>query len=474
MKRKRFNFNIAFFDETGLEAHTIKSLKLIIFGIAFGTVFFNITGGVAMTGYLESLGTSNFTFGLLYAIGPAAAPMQLVASYILERTRKRKMLFITFGIIQRMSWLPFGLVPLFVPMEPPALRIWTAAFFLVVSAVTNPFVNVSFFSLAADLIPMDIRGSYLAVRSRIATMFGVAGGLLTAWFLDSFTGADYRYAFVFTLAAIMGTLDILCFTGVKFPPMAASEKREKFSGMIKQVVKNKRYMKFVIFMTCYWFSVSLSLPFYLRYQFEIIGFSNTFITFIVQIIPSICSIIMVKRWGRAIDAHGCRAVMRLSCGITSVTSFLWIILPGKNSAPAIIMVIAVYTISGCIYAGFDIGQTNIMMSYAPKENRSLYIAVFFMTTSLIGIGGGNAAGGWLLDNVFALLETEGGRMTKYNYIFALTAILRFITVYIALPRLIRDENGATVRGLLRSAGESLRITAQRMKLRLGIGNGKRK
>ena len=451
--RKLSNIRLDLFDETGLEMHTIKSLKLVILAMALGTISFNITGGVAMTGYLTELGASDFTFGLIYAIGPLAAPLQLLASYILERTRKRKSIFITAGIVQRMSWLPFGLVPFFVPMEQPVLRIWMVSLFLLISAVLVPFVNVPFFSLAADLVPMNIRGSYFAVRSRVATMFGVAGGILTAWFLDSFSGFS-SYAFVFTLAAIAGTLDILCFFSVKFPPMAESEKSERFAGMMLRVIKNKGYMKFTLFMTLWFFSVNLSGPFYFKYLRNVVELSNTYITVLVQILPSICSIIVVRRWGRMLDLHGNKSIMQLTNGILCIAPFLWIFVSGNIAA--IIMVTIIAFMQGCLFAGFEIGANNIMLGHAPPVNRSMYIAVYFMLTSMIGIGLANATGGWLLENVFAVFERAniiilGVKMTRYNYIFALTAVLRCVMIYIALPRLIREDNNTPVRQLLRGA-----------------------
>ena len=472
MKKNIFNFNfpnfskIQLFDETGLESHTIKSLKLVIFSVAFGTICFNITGGVAMTGYLKTLGASDFTFGLIYAIGPLASPLQLLASYTLERTRKRKFIFLTFGIIQRMSMLPFGLVPFFVPMSQPVLRIWMASLFLMISAVSNPFMNVSFYSLAADLVPMDIRGSYFAVRSRVSTMFGVAGGILTAWFLDSFTGFN-SYAFVFTLAAAMGTLDALLFIGVKFPPMADSSKQsEKFTRMMSKVVKNKPYIKFILFMTFWMFSVNISGPFYLVYLRNIIGLSNTVITVLMQILPSLCSIIMVKRWGRAIDSHGNKTIMQIANGILSVVPFLWIFV--TNNSAAVFMIAGILFMQGSLFAGFEIGANNIMIGHAPKENRSMYIAVYFMTTLIIGTGAANAIGGWLLDNVFSVLESMefiilGVKMTRYNYIFALTAVLRCFMIYIALPRMIHEENNTPVREVFVNSAARIKESLKKLK-----------
>ena len=498
MKRKIFNFNfkrfkrierIELFDTTGLEPHTIKSLNLVILAVAFGTISFNINGGVAMTGYLKELGTSDFTFGILYAIGPLAAPMQLVTSYILERTRKRKLILIAGGIVQRMSWLPFGLVPFFVPMEQPLLRIWMVSLFMMVSAVLVPLVNVPFFSLAADLVPMNIRGSYFAVRSRVTTIFGVAGGILTAWLLDAFTGFN-SYALVFTLSAIAGTLDIICFFGVKFPPMAErpektdktdkidktekTEKAEKadksnrFTSIIYGVIKNKSYMRFIIFMTLWLFSTSLSGPFYLVYLRNTVVLSNTLITVLVQILPSMCSIIIVRRWGRAIDSHGNKTIMQIANGILCFAPFLWIITPGNNDAAAIIMVAVIGFMQGCLTSGFEIGANNIMLGHAPQVNRSMYIAVYFTTTSMLGTGLGNAMGGWLLDNVFSIFERMdiiilGVKMTRYNYIFALTAVLRCVMIYIALPRLIHEDNNTPVRELLQLAYKRICMSIKKSK-----------
>ena len=455
-RRKIFRFEL--FDETGLEPDIIKSLKLVILAVAFGTISFNINGGVSMTGYLTTLGASDFTFGLLYAIGPLAAPIQIITSYILERTKKRKGILIIGGIIQRMSWLPFGLVPFFVPMEQPVLRIWMASLFLMLASGLTPLVNVPFFSLAADLVPMNIRGSYFSVRSRIATMFGVAGGILTAWFLDTFAGFN-SYAFVFALSAITGTLDIVCFFGVKFPPMAEShdsknsKNGEKFTHMMSKVIKNKKYMKFIIFMTLWQFSINLSGPFYYVYLRNVINFSNTLITVFIQILPSVCSIIIVRRWGRALDLHGNKTIMQVANGILCIAPFLWVFTSNSSNGLAIVFVIIIGLMQGCLASGFEIGVNNIMLGHAPRENRSMYIAVYFMTTSMIGTGLANATGGWLLDNVFSVVERMdiillGVKMTRYNYIFAVTAILRCVMIYIALPRLIHEDNNTPVREVI--------------------------
>ena len=437
---------LEFFDEHGLDAQTIKSLKLIILAVAFGIINFNIVNGIAMAGYLRALGASDFVYGLLFAIAPLFAPMQLAASYLLERTKARKKILITAGLIHRAVWLPFGLIPFFIPLDNLTLRIWMAALFMIVSASTGPFMSVSFFSLAADIVPENIRGRYFAVRMKISTICGIIGGILTAWMLDSFP-VFYSFALVFTLAAFTGVMDMVCFFGVKSPEMAESPKDEdSFFQMLKEVIKNKPYFRFIVFMTLWLFSLNLSAPFILIHLREYVHLSNTLIVIGVQILPNICSVMIVSRWGRALDSHGNKVVMQVANGLLCFAPFLWILT--TNNSLSIVLIVAIGLMTGLLLPGFDLGANNIMLGNAPKVNRSMYIAMYFTCTSIIGIALANATGGWLLDNVFSVPEQMGLSLfgvvlNRYNYILALSAIMRCVIVYIALPRMVRDESSKT-------------------------------
>jgi len=443
---------LVLFDEQGLDNQTIRSLKLMILAVVFGIVHFNVVSGIAFAGYLRALGVSDFVFGLLFAIGPMMSPLQLAASYLLERSRKRRGMLIGAGLAQRLIWLPFGLVPFFIPMEYLTMRIWMVSLFLFISAFSGPFMNIAFQSLAADIIPENIRGRYFAVRMRIFTVFGIIGGIFTAWILDSFS-PFYSYALVFTLAAVMGTIDVICFFGVKFPEMATRSDEEEsmsFLEMLGTVVKNKPYMRFILFMTLWFFALSLSGPFLLVHLREGVMLSNTLITVAVQILPNICAVLIVSRWGRVLDSHGNKTVMQLANGILCFSPFLWIFTTNNNVSVVLIMIIALS--NGLLLPGFDLGVNNIMLGSAPKLNRSMYIALYFTCVSILGMALGNATGGWLLDHVFSGFEAQnisliGVQLTRYSYLFALTAVLRCLIVYVALPRMVPREEKSNMSAL---------------------------
>ena len=94
---KRFQL----YDTTGLSKTVRKNLMWVLICILFGNVSFSITGGTALTGYVKALGASDFAYSLLLGAPYVAKFMQLITSYVLEKTRARRTLLIWFGIVGR-------------------------------------------------------------------------------------------------------------------------------------------------------------------------------------------------------------------------------------------------------------------------------------------------------------------------------------------------------------------------------------
>jgi MFS family permease len=301
---------------------------------------------------------------------------------------------------------------------------------------------VSFFSLFSDITPANIRGRYLGTRQRIATIMGILGGFMTAWLLDVMPGFN-GYAFVFALAAVFGTIDILMFIWVKFPPMFVSEKKESLKTMLADVFSNGQFMKLVIFVSFWMFSINLSMQFYLVYTRTSLGMSNTSITLLAQILPSICSVIMLARWGRALDKKGTRHVLIKCATLSSLAPLLWFFVsPTSPIWLSITLIFITYASGGLLMSGMEIGNQNALMSRSPEKNRSMYIAIYFCVTSLLGIALANTMGGWLLDNPLAGLESLefsalGVVFNRYNYLFLITFLLRIGVAFLLLPRMIK-------------------------------------
>lgn len=438
-QRRRFHIRkpqIRLYDTTGLTQDVQKSLNMVIVAIAFGIVFSNITTGAAWTGFQRALGADAFTLGILSAIPVTASTFQIIASYILEKTRARRKLLLVFGLICRFTWVIIGLIPYIIPMEGSSLRLYALMLLLAVAAMAGSFLNVSFYSLVADLVPMRIRGRYFSARQTVSLLAGIVAGLFVSWLLDSVNGY-IGYTIVLVLAGVSGMLDICCFFRVKFPPMQAREgKGESLLTMLRTVLSDKSYMKIVGYFTMWFFAVNIIGPFTNVYFLEQVQMTYTEMTLINQILQNIATVFIIGWWGRQMDRFGNQPIVQtagLYCMIiplaylfTGPRSFL--VLPFAN------------ILSGLAWPASDLGQQNMYLAKAPEHNRSMYIAVFFASTQLFGTALSNFVGGLLMDGPMISLESLnltllGFNMTRYDYLFTISSVLRIVCVVLLLPHL---------------------------------------
>ncbi len=428
------------FDKTGLSKDQVRLLNVFIYAIMGGVVFGNITTGVAMASYMGALGASDSLYGFVMALPPLANAFQFLVSYWMEKTHKRRALFMVSGLIQRALWVPFALVPLMIPLSQPQLRLWTAVILTVVSACMSPVMNVSFFSLFNDSVPIRIRGRYLATRSRISTVVGFVMGLVTGVLLDALPPFT-NYVVVFGLGAVFGLFDMCCYFFTKFPDMKASGAApDNMFRMLKCVLSDKKYMRIVITLTCWFFAVQVASPFFPKFSRDIMHMSNLETIISGQVIYSLMLIFVVTRWGRAMDEYGNKPVLVIAALITSFVPAFWIrIGPGM-----FFLALASNALSGLTYCAVDLGAQNLFMSQAPEKNRSMYFAVYFIFTQLLGLALGSAVGGFLLDTALSPVDAlgivlSGVPFTRYNALFVLSFILRLTTVLGLLTTMKTDS-----------------------------------
>ncbi len=427
---------IHLYDKTGLSQDVQRGLNMGILGVTFAMVFTNITTGAAWTGFQRMLGANSMTLGVISAIPVAASALQIFASYILERLQNRRTLFLVFGLLHRLSWLLIGLIPIFLPVEQQALRLIALMVLLGISASGASFLNVSFYSLIGDLVPMRIRGRYFSARQAVSLLAGILAGLFVSWLMDT-VKADIAYTIVLIIASIFGTADVCCFFFVKWPPMAKPKgKGEGFMTMLRAVVSDKKYMQIVGYFTLWLFAVNIMAPFTNVYLLEYVGMTFTEITLINQIIPNIATVFVIAWWGRQMDRFGNQPIVQTAGLYCMILPLAYVFM-----GPRAFFILPIANVfSGMAWPASDLGQQNMYLERAPQHNRSMYVAVFFACTQLLGTALSNFIGGVLMSGPLHVLEDLklsllGFSMTRYSYIFIISSILRMICVLLLLPHL---------------------------------------
>lgn len=455
MKRTARMPRFSLFDKAGLDAKTVTNLRLLIVSVMGGVIFGNITSGVAMTGYLKQLQLSDFLYGIVFAMPSLFNSFQFIASLIMERSLKRRRMFLISGFTQRLIWVPFALIPFIIPPTDAQFRLMAVLLCTAVSAAAGPFMNVSFYSICADVVPMRIRGRYFATRSAVSTCAGLLMGLLVGVLLDMLPGFT-GYCVVFLLASLCGTLDVICFIFMPLPPMQPPRERPRLWTMVKNVLRDKPYVGLVASMTAWNFSVQVASPYFNVYMRDVMGMSNMNVMLFGQITSNLFLILFVNRWGRALDAHGNKPVLLLAAFLTSMMPLMFTpVAPGM-----LLLVFVANALSGATYCAIDLSAQNLFLGQPGRENRTMYIALYFLFTQLLGTALGSTTGGYLLDNVLCLLEplplfVGGFRLTRYNYLFFLSGILRIVVVFAMFLRL-REDGAGTVGQIVTEVGACLR------------------
>jgi MFS family permease len=422
-----------------------RSLNLLILGVCFGIVFFNVTTGAPIAGFAKEIGFGDLLYGIMLAMPVLGGAIQLFASYVLERTKKRKLIFFLGGFIQRIPWLFIPILPFFISNKN--LLFSSIVFLLAITAVGGAFINVSFMSWIGDLVPIEIRGRFFSHRSMLATLFSFISGLGIGWFLDKVHGL-IGFAIVFIFATILGLLDICCFFWVYDPPMKKSDFSQiNFRRMIKSVIKDSRFSSFLLFAIFWNMALNISAPYFNIYMIKYLKMSYFEIALYVQIVSNVITILSVRMLGRLIDRFGNKPILIISTLVVSFLPYIWCFTTPNNW---LFFVILVQIFAGTFWPGIDLTFNNLALYLSPDENRSFYIAVLNFFVGIV-----NALsfifGGYIIEYVAPPIvafvnNVTGLHLVEYHLIFILSGILRFTFSRIFLPR-IHEERSKPVEEL---------------------------
>ncbi len=437
------------YDEANLPQAIRRSLSLILLGNLFGNLHGIICGGgtTAMIGLANQLQAGDFAFGLLNGIPQAAALLQIPFSLLVNRTHKRKKYLLTFGLFSRVLWLTFGFIPLVVPQEPAGLALWTLIFLLGISSCCSSAINVCWFPWLSDLAPISIRGRWLSIRDSVVAACNLGFGLLVARLLDTLP-IDNRYIIIFLLGGTVGILDMVCFGFCK-EVYSAPPQRLRFDGIVKDILKNKPFLRLVVMWTAWCFSANLCGPYLARYSVNEMGLTFTQMMVFSTAASSIATILVISRWGKALDHYGCRSVMLVAMAANSFIDLFYLFSTPGNIVPVLLR----NFIGAMCWSGTNLAANSMQLSASPDESRPSYIAVFACVTSLLGTALGTLTGGLLLE----AWQTAGwftGALDRFKALILLAFCCRLCVTLFLAPRLQNDREG-TPKQLIQAVANGL-------------------
>ena len=439
----------ALYASAGLSAGTRRSLNLMLTANLFGNLFGIIcsSGSAAMVGLANELRAGDLAFGLINGIPQAAMLLQIPFAMLVSRTHRRKRYILTYGLFSRAIWLTFGLIPALLPAQPAGLRLWTMIALLAVSSCCSSAINVCWFPWFSDLAPAHIRGHWFSVRDTIIAGTNLVFGIVVARLLDTLP-PDRRYIVIFLVGGFCGMMDMICF-GFCEERYTSQPARLRLRAA-GDVLANRSFRRLILMWTAWCFTANLCEPYLGRYSINVMGLSFTQMTVCGTVVASVTTILVMSRWGRAMDSFGGRSVMLVAAsGAAVANAFYLFCTPG-----AVWPVVLRNALGAAFWCGSNLAANNMQLYASPDDERPIYIAVFSCVTALAGTALGSLAGGLLLEGWEAAGWFAGG-FDRYKALIALSTLLRVGAVALLVPPLANDREG-TPGQLLRSLLAGLR------------------
>ncbi len=377
-----------------------RGMKAVIWDGMASTAMGTFTGGVFLTAYALKLGASNSTIGILAAIAPLMALIQIPSIYLVEKLRNRKVIVVSTSLVSRSFWLLVAAIPFVFPAAIGVkILIIGMALYSLFGAVSgtawNPWLR--------DILPQDRLGQFFSKRMRMGTILGIVLSLVCAAYLDQWTKYFPKqemsgYSILFLCGFIAGIIGVYFLSTIPEPRMAVPEKKTGFLSILLIPFKDENFRRLMAFSGSWTFAVNLAAPFFTVYMIKRLDFSMAFIVGL-SVVSQVTHLVFLKIWGKFTDRFSNKSVLRVSGPLFLFTILAWTFttLPYKHMF-TIPLVILIHVFLGMSTAGINLGAGNIGFKLAPKGKATAFLTVNNFINSLAA-GMSPILGGRLADFV---------------------------------------------------------------------------
>ncbi|MDZ4200510.1 MAG: MFS transporter [Kiritimatiellia bacterium] len=413
-----------------------SSLRRIVIGGTLAMVFATGTGSPATTQFFRALGADEFHFGMIGGLPLILLSFQFLGAAFVNRAAHRKPTFLFCLIACRLLYLPLAFLPALMPDASPAGRMAVVLALLGMSAALHNFAIPFWFSWVADLVPGRVLNRFWGGRQFWMHLSWTASFLaVTAYLLGFPHPVTVAFPVLVCVAVAAGIVDILLFIRVREPPNVQMPDLSPASAFLEPL-RHVEYRGFLSYSCAWSFSTMFAAAFMQLYVLKEIGL-ETWKTTLIWCLAGVGIALAAPIWGRLADRHGQRPVINVSMAAKSMIVVVFILLTPEN---VLWLLPICFLIDGALNSGSMVAQNGYMLSIAPRENRSMFIAAIL---GLSGIAGGIAAmlAGALLRGIGpGRVEWMGRSWNAYHVVFALSFLFRLLCI--PLARRIREPGSS--------------------------------
>lgn len=430
-----------------------RALRLNIMAGALGNVWVAVALGMPFVMFMQALNASGVVMGLATTVQQLAMVVQIPAALLADRIRSRKMLWAWAVIPHRLLWFVPALLPWLLPNQPELVAMVFVGV-VAVSAILAQAGTACWFSWMTDLVPPEEAGRFWARRQSLVMVTFLVATWAAGVVLDIFPdprqpgGSYLGFGIVFGVGALLGTLDILVHLGVPEPKSHPSRHELSIGQRILAPLRVKDFRYLSLALGVWTFGVGMVGSFgvvYLRRDFDI-----TYTQLSATTIAASFGVILAGlQAGYIMDRLGARAYSIVLLLITPLLGAVWFCLRneplafrlpwiGDFTLPQPVVLLCLINVpAGALYSSLGLCQLRLLGVVAPREGRTMAMAVHW---TIIGLTGalGPLLGGVILDWFAARpVEFTFPTGTRFSFFHVLTLIQAMLAWLICIPLVLR-------------------------------------
>ena len=416
----------------------------------FGSGFFAITGGAAFNSFLTRyLHTSDSIYGLVSATGSIGAVFLVLGSYTVERTGRVKGNFLLLVTLHRLLWLGIAAIPLLMPYREGAsatTQVVLVCVILLISTIAANYGGAGWTAWMSAIVPNNIAGKFFGTRATIGLVSMVVIASIMTPLIDLYGSHGWIYALIFSVAALLGAIDILLFIPVReVPRPPAAAHTPTLVDIFTIPWRNVLFRRFALYSSVTWFAYLMMGAYVWRYAFAPpadrgLDLPVWMANLLLFTLPTAIMAITSPFWGQAIDRFGPKSVLRVAALSQILLPLGWLFMRPDYSW----MILFIVGIGGAFWPGIDQVTFYMQLKGFPDKHRSAYTAMFQVVLGLSMMAGTTVGGyyaGFLQTHLHdvALLPAW---VSHYHPLFLTAILIRLASFLLLLPRLPMSDTGS--------------------------------
>jgi MFS family permease len=418
--------------------------RSLVLDTAWSSICGALFGGVVLVGYALHAGATPLAIGMLAAIPFLVQVLQLPATVLVERYRRRKRLSVLLLGAARLIILTIALLPLWpdAPVVPLLLlgKFAVAALSTIGACALNSWIH--------QLLAGQALGSFFSRRLAAGTVLGCIFTLAIGWLTANPPQGrvDIAFAIAFAGSGLAGLVSAWYIARCPEPVMERAGPAVSMRAKLAAPFRDDAFRRLLVMLGAWGFTSNFAAPFLTVYLMQQLGYPLSTVT-LLWVVNQVANALTLFAWGRVSDELSNKAVLSVALPANFVCLLALVFArAGEPLGLQFPLLVAVHAVLGVASGGIGLATGNLGLKLAPAGEGTSYLAAVGLVSALAGglaplLGG--AVAEWLQASQFSLnvrwvssaatREFSVLRFEHYEFLFALATLMGLYVIH-ALSR----------------------------------------